>query len=41
MHWYLVVTLLLAAGDEEASFFTNIYHIQTLRRLSEFWTRMS
>jgi len=33
---------LLAGGDEEASFFTNIYHIQThrrtraLRRLSEF-----
>jgi len=42
MHWYLVVTPLLAGGDEEASFFTDIYHSQThrrtraLRRLSEF-----
>ena len=42
MHWYLVITPLLAGGDEGASFFTNFYHIQThrrtraLRRLNEF-----
>jgi len=42
MHWYLVVTPLLAGGDEGASFFADIYHIQAhrrtraLRQLSEF-----
>jgi len=42
MHWYLVVTSILAGGDGRISFFANIYHIQThrrtraLRRLSEF-----